>query len=244
MNNYKLEIQYNGKNYAGWQIQANAATVQQTLMDKIEILIKDRVNLIGSGRTDAGVHALGQVANFRTEIKLDLSQFNYSLNSLLPQDISVVNSEKVSESFHSRFDAKKRAYIYLFAHIKSPFYYDFANYVKWLSDDHIKKSNEISKILLGSHNFTSFTKKQAENDNKICNIFDINWRRSKNLSIFYIQADRYLHGMVRAIVGTVLYAVSNNLNNDYLIDVLKAEDREAAAMSAPAKGLFLYKVRY
>lgn len=244
MNNYKLKIQYNGKNYAGWQMQTNAATVQQTIMDKIEILIKERVNLIGSGRTDSGVHALGQVANFRTDVDLDLSQFNYSLNSLLPQDISVVNSEKVAESFHSRFDAKKRAYIYLFTQIKSPFYDDFANCVKWLSDDHIKKLTEISKELSGSHIFTSFTKKQAENENKICNIFDINWRRSKNLSIFYIQADRFLHGMVRAIVGTLLYAVSNDLSNDYLTDVLKAEDREAAAMSAPAKGLFLYKVRY
>ena len=80
MNNYKLEIQYNGTNYAGWQIQTNASTIQQTIMDNIETLTKEKVNLIGSGRTDAGVHALGQVANFRTEIELDLSQFNYSLN--------------------------------------------------------------------------------------------------------------------------------------------------------------------
>ncbi len=137
MNNYKLEIQYNGKNYAGWQIQANASTVQQTIMDKIETLTKEKVNLIGSGRTDAGVHALGQVANFRTEIELDLSQFNYSLNSLLPQDISIVKSEKVSDSFHSRFDAKKRAYIYLFTQVKSPFYNEYANYVKWIIDDPI-----------------------------------------------------------------------------------------------------------
>mgnify|MGYP001476963684 CR=1 FL=1 len=89
MNNYKLEIQYNGKNYAGWQIQTNAETVQQTIMDKIETLTKEKVNLIGSGRTDVGVHALGQVANFRTEIDMDLNQFSYSLNSLLPRDISV-----------------------------------------------------------------------------------------------------------------------------------------------------------
>jgi tRNA pseudouridine38-40 synthase len=244
MNNYKLEIQYNGKNYAGWQIQDNAVTIQQTIMDKIETLIKKRVNLIGSGRTDAGVHALGQVANFRTEIDLDLEKFTYSLNSILPDDISVTRSEKVHESFHSRFDAKKRAYIYLFTHIKSPFYNDYANYVKWLNIDDIRKLNEISKVLLGSHDFTSFAKKQAENDNRICRIFDINWRRSKNLSIFYIQADRFLHGMVRAIVGSLLHSVSNDLSSRYLIDVLKAGSREAAAMSAPACGLFLYKVRY
>jgi tRNA pseudouridine38-40 synthase len=244
MNNYKLEIQYNGKNYAGWQIQRNAVTVQQTIMDKIETLTKNRVNLIGSGRTDAGVHALGQVANFRTDVDLELDQFTYSLNSILPSDIAIISSEKVDESFHARFDAKKRAYIYLFTHIKSPFYNDFANYVKWLQNDHIKKLMEISKVLLGSHDFTSFTKKQAENENKICSIFDINWRRSKNLSIFYIQADRFLHGMVRAIVGTLLHAVSNDLDSKYLIDVLKAGSREAAAMSAPADGLFLYKVRY
>lgn len=244
MNNYKLEIQYNGKNYAGWQIQNNAMTVQQTIMDKIEILIKERVNLIGSGRTDAGVHALGQAANFRTEAELEPDKFAYSLNSLLPRDISIVCTEKVHESFHSRFDAKKRAYIYLFTHIKSPFYDDFADYTKWLTVEHIITLKELSGALLGSHDFTSFMKKQAENENKVCNVYDINWRRSKNLSIFYIQADRYLHGMVRAIVGTLLHAVSNDLSKEHIIDVLNARNRDAAAMSAPAKGLFLYKVRY
>ena len=157
---------------------------------------------------------------------------------------AILNIKETSDKFHSRFDAKKRAYIYLFTHIKSPFYDDFANNVNWLSDEHIIKLTEISKKLLGSYDFTSFTKKQAENDNKICNIFDINWRRSKNLSIFYIQADRFLHGMVRAIVGTLLHAASKDLGVDYLKDVLNTKDREAAAMSVPAKGLFLYKVRY
>ncbi len=244
MNNYKLEIQYNGKNYAGWQIQNNALTIQQTIMDNIETLVKERVNLIGSGRTDAGVHALGQVANFRTDKELEPYQFTYSLNSLLPSDIAVVSTEKVPESFHSRFDAKKRAYIYLITNLKSPFYDDFANLTKWLTGSHVMKLKQIGRTLLGSHDFTSFTKKQAENENKVCNIYDINWRRSKNLSIFYIQADRYLHGMVRAIVGTLLHAVSNDLNEEYITDVLNVRSRDAAAMSAPAKGLFLYKVRY
>jgi tRNA pseudouridine38-40 synthase len=239
-----MKIQYNGKNYAGWQIQKNARTVQQTIIEKIEILIKEKVNLLGSGRTDAGVHALGQVANFRTDKELDSRQFCYSLNSILPEDISIVNLEKAAESFHARFDARKRAYIYLFTHIKSPFYNDYAFNVSWFGDKDISNLMEISRVLLGSHDFSSFTKKQAESENKICNIFDINWRRSKNLSIFYIQADRFLHGMVRAIAGTLLYAVNNGYDQNYLTEIIEAGSRNAAAMSVPAKGLFLYKVKY
>ncbi|MEW6702656.1 MAG: tRNA pseudouridine synthase A, partial [Bacteroidota bacterium] len=114
MNNYRMLIQYDGTDYAGWQNQKNASSVQQKIIDTIELITKERVNLIGSGRTDAGVHALGQVANFRTEKELDLYKFNYSLNSILPNDISVLRIDKIDVSFHARFDAKWRSYLYTF----------------------------------------------------------------------------------------------------------------------------------
>ena len=112
MNNYKLTIQYDGTDFAGWQMQKNANTIQQSVADAGKILLKKEINLIGSGRTDAGVHAWGQVANFRDEQNIALSKFRYSLNSILPQSINVKKIESVNESFHARFDAKKRSYIF------------------------------------------------------------------------------------------------------------------------------------
>ena len=111
MHNYKLTIQYDGTAYFGWQIQKNQITIQQKITDAVETILKEKVNLIGSGRTDTGVHALGQVANFRTGTEIDRYKFLYSLNSVLPHDISVIDMEKVGENFHSRFDAKKRTYL-------------------------------------------------------------------------------------------------------------------------------------
>src|SRR3989339_1942505 len=161
MNNYKLIIQYDGTNYAGWQIQSNAATVQQKIVDAIEVILKEKINLIGSGRTDTGVHALGQVANFRTENELDLYKFRYSLNSILPNDISVLKMESVNESFHARFDAKNRSYIYLFCDHKSPFYNNYSYYFPSLSKLDFDYLNRISKTLLGIHDFTSYSRKNT-----------------------------------------------------------------------------------
>ncbi len=145
MNNYKMILQYDGTGYSGWQIQENAKTIQQEIINAIKIILKEEVNLIGSGRTDAGVHALGQVANFRTEKEIDLYKFQFSLNSLLPQDISVLSIEKVRESFHSRFDAKKRTYIYLISQFKSPFYKNYSFFYPQKID--LEIINNLSKII-------------------------------------------------------------------------------------------------
>lgn len=241
-NNYKLIIQYDGTDYAGWQFQANAVTVQQKIVEAIRILIGVNVNLIGSGRTDAGVHALGQVANFTTMQEIDLYKFKYSLNSILPIDISILDIQKVHQEFHSRYDAKKRAYIYLISRNKSPFYdrYSYSYY----NELDCTKLNLISRDLLGEHDFTSFCKKYSETENKVCNIFTAHWKETRGLIFFLIEADRFLHGMVRTIVGTVLHSLKNNLGESYIVNVLKSKAREAANESAPAKGLFLYKVKY
>ncbi len=139
MNNYKLTIQYDGTNYAGWQFQQNAETVQQKISDAIKIILKDEINLIGSGRTDAGVHAWGQIANFQTFHDLDTFKFNYSLNSILPKDISIIKIEKKEEDFHARFDAVKRSYFYLFSKYKSPFFDRYSYfYHDSLNIEHLK----------------------------------------------------------------------------------------------------------
>ena len=244
MNNYKLLLQYEGTNYAGWQIQKNVVTVQQKIIDAIKVVTKSKVNLIGSGRTDTGVHALGQVANFRIEDELDLRKFNYSLNSILPEDISVIGSEKISESFHSRFDAVSRSYIYVFLHSKSPFYKNYSYLFPSIRHIDLTRMNVLSKSLLGKHDFTSLSKKNTDIDEKTCTITEILWRRTLDKTIFYITANRFLHGMVRTIIGTLLFAAEKNLNEDYITELLDAKDRTKAEQSVPAKGLFLFKVRY
>lgn len=242
MNNYKLIIQYDGTEYAGWQYQENALTIQQKIVEAIKVLIDEEVNLIGSGRTDAGVHALAQAANFKTDKEIDLFKFKYSLNSILPKDISVIDMQDVPNDFHARFNAKKRTYIYLISKYKSPFFNKYSYFYHY--DLAFEKLNQLSKSFWGEHDFTSFSKKNSETENKICNVYQTHWRETKGLLIFLIEADRFLHGMVRTIVGTLINAAKNNFDAEYIKDIFEARDRESAGESVPAKGLFLYKVKY
>ena len=242
MYNYKLIIQYDGSKYSGWQTQANSNTIQQSITEGIKVLTGQRVNLIGSGRTDSGVHALGQVANFKLEQELDLTKFRYSLNSILPGDISVTGMDNASENFHARFYALRRKYLYLFIKYKSPFYEPFAyRYFYNLDCEYL---NVLSKSLVGTKDFTSFSKKSSENGDKNCTVFNAQWSERKGFVLFFIEANRFLHGMVRTIIGTLLNAQKNNYNEEYINNILTAKNRETAAEAVPAKGLFLYKVKY
>lgn len=242
MFNYKLTIQYDGTDYAGWQIQENALSIQEVISKSIKQILQEDINLIGAGRTDAGVHALGQVANFKVSHQLDLSKFKYSLNAVLPKDISITTIEPTDESFHSRFSAKKRSYIYLISNQKSPFF-DRYSYT-YFSDLNTEKLSQLSSALIGEMDFSSFSKINTEVQNKICEVYEVSWRRQKNLVIFYIEANRFLYGMVRAIVGSLLKAYSYEDGINYLKNILNQKDRSAAADAVPAKGLFLYKVKY
>jgi tRNA pseudouridine38-40 synthase len=241
-NNYKLIIQYDGTDFAGWQYQKNAISVQQKILDGIKTITNEDVNLVGSGRTDAGVHALGQVANFRIDQELDLHKFKYSLNSILPKSISIRDIQKVHPDFHSRFDAKKRKYLYIISTEKSPFFERFS-YPYFIKLD-CAYLNKISKTIMGQYDFTSFCKRDSETENKYCNIHFIHWKETLGLIFFAIEADRFLHGMVRTIVGTFLSAAKNYLDESYIIDILNSKDREKAGESVPSKGLFLFKVQY
>ena len=242
MFNYKLLIQYDGTRYSGWQVQENAITIQEVISDSINQILQEKINLIGSGRTDAGVHALGQVANFKTKKTLDVSKFRYSLNSILPDDISIDKIELVDENFHSRFSAKKRSYIYLISMKKSPFYnrYSYTSFQE-LNQDQL---NILSAEIMGNQDFTSFCKINTEVQNKFCEVYEARWRRHKNFYIFYIEANRFLYGMVRAIVGSILKAYQSKNGIEYLKNIISQHDRAAAADAVPAKGLFLNKVKY
>jgi tRNA pseudouridine38-40 synthase len=242
MNNYKLTIQYDGSKYSGWQIQNGRSTIQQTITDGIKTLTGQQVNLIGSGRTDAGVHALCQVANFKVENEFDITKFRYSLNSVLPKDISITGMDEVPENFHARFDAVRRKYFFLFIKYKSPFYEPYSyRYFYKLDCNYL---NKLSKSIIGREDFTSFARKSSEPEEKDCIVYNAVWREMKGFVLFFIEANRFLHGMVRTIVGTLLNAQKNNYDEKYIEKVIKAQNREAAGEAVPAKGLFLYKVKY
>ncbi len=242
MPNYKLHIQYDGTNYCGWQIQKNQPSVQQALKDAIEILIREKISLNGSGRTDSGVHALGQVANFSCEQKLDLYRFRYSLNNTIPYDIAVTKIEEVDALFHPRYDAKSRTYLYFISRNKTPFFKNYTHF--YYSPLDIQYLNQLSKLLIGERDYTSFTKHEAETENKVCDILNAQWRSSKDFSIFSIEANRFLHGMVRTIVGTLLDFHKEKKPFEKLTAIIEAKDRKMAGEAVPAKGLFLYKAKY
>jgi tRNA pseudouridine38-40 synthase len=244
VNNYKLTIQYDGTGYAGWQIQKNASSVQEEIRNAIKVILREEVNLIGSGRTDTGVHALGQVANFRTEQELDTRKFFLSLNSVLPAAVSILNVEQVDESFHARYDARSRSYIFLISKIKSPFYKRYSLFVPRFDNYDFETLKRLTKVFLGEHDFTSFCRKESEVENKTCKIKTAAWHNQSHYALFYIEGDRFLHGMVRTITGTLLNAVKEGKDEEYLNNIFKLKDREAAKEAVQAQGLFLYKARY
>lgn len=244
MKNYKLKIEYNGTNYSGWQIQPNVPTVQAEITSALKQITGTEINLIGSGRTDSGVHALGQVANFQIEDELDIRKVKHSLNSLLSKAIAISEFEEVDAGFHSRFDAKLRSYLYLFTNNKSPFYNEYSYNYSPIFNIEIERLNEISKNLLGEHDFTSFSKKNTDTENMVCNISLATWRRVKGQINFRIDGNRFLHGMVRTIVGTVLEIAEKNKLNHEINKISAAKNRDAAGRSVPAKGLFLLDVKY
>jgi len=244
MNNYKLTIQYDGTNYCGWQIQDNAITVQEVIKNSIEKILNTGITLNGSGRTDTGVHAFGQVANFLVEKELNLSKFIYSLNSVLPLEIAIKTIKKVNTDFHPRFDAVQRSYLYFINLSKNPFYYRYSLYLNNETIIDLTKLNTIAKHFIGEKDFTSFSKKNTEISNKTCTIYDIHFSKKNDFLVFYICANRFLHGMVRTIIGTILELNKRDFSINLLEDIFRDKNRESAGISVPAKGLFLYKVKY
>ena len=239
-----MTIQYDGTNLHGWQVQKNGRTVQGELQDALQKIFKNqKINLIGSGRTDSGVHALGQIAN----IKLDTDMENESLlnavnGNLDNNDITITNVDKVNSDFHSRFSALKREYIYKISTEYSPIGRDYY----WSIQEEIdtQKLHDCAKLIVGEHDFTQLSKKNDEIDNKICNIYLSEWDIFENKIHYKIIANRFLHHMVRYLVGTMIEVSKNRsfTTNDFDL-MLQGKDREQI-FRAPSKGLYLKKIYY
>lgn len=245
MRNIKLTIEYDGTHYHGWQIQQNALTIQRVLQEKIGIITEERISLIGSGRTDAGVHALGQVANFRTESRISLAALQRGMNSLLPDDIAVRETEEVDGDFHARFSARSKLYEYriLNSPLRSAMERSFSWHVSRRLD--LRKMREAGHLLVGTHDFSSFRSAQSDNLNPVRTLMTFEIRRRMNRMIcIRMRADAFLKQMVRNIVGCLVDVGRGRLDPEGLRRILEAKDRTKAGMAAPPQGLFLVEVEY
>ncbi len=242
MRNIKLLVEYDGTNYVGWQRQDNGLSIQGEIESAAEQVLQEKANVIGAGRTDAGVHARGQTANFRTETKLTIEQIKGGLNGLLPKDIVVLSAEEVPLDFHARFSAKERHYSYVISLQPNAIERNFAWQLSYSLDG--KVLHRCAEDLLGTHDFESFCKAQADVDHYKCDVTLSSWSIANDKLRYEIHANRFLHGMVRALVGTMIDVARGFTTLDDFRVILEKKDRTAAGMAAPAKGLVLEKVIY
>ena len=242
MRNIKLNIEYDGTDFAGWQVQPGQRTVQGLLEEKLSSMLEEKISVLGSGRTDAGVHAAGQVANFKTSRDIPLRAFEEGLNSLLPGDVAILKAEEAADAFHARFDAKSRRYRYQIVFRRSPLRERYAWRMTYKADPAILKS--LAAQMLGQHDFTAFASAQAEVNNFICLIEKAEWIFADDMWTFEIKANRFLHNMVRILVGTMIDMARGQMDHNDLLKILEAKDRTLAGKTAPACGLCLMEVLY
>ena len=245
MRNILLEISYDGTNYSGWQRQKNAISIQEKIEEAISQICSEEINIIASGRTDAGVHALSQIANFNTTSNIDAKKFAKAINSKLPDDIRILSSKEVDENFNARFSSKKKTYIYHIFNrdIKSPFWDKYSMHINRILDLELMKYN--AKMLIGTHDFTSFYTFEENNPkNTIKAIYSSDITKIyDDVLTFSITGDGFLYNMVRIIVGTLI-EIGLHQKNDDIGQILLYKDRTKAGPTAKSTGLFLKSVMY
>lgn len=241
MYNVEILIEYDGTNYGGWQVQPNANSIQQEIEKALEKILKHRVRITGSGRTDAGVHAREQHANFKIRKKMPVSAFKEGLNSMLPEDIRIKKARYAAADFNARFSAKERIYRYFLTNEKDKAIgRQYVTYTPYVLD--IEKMQNAAEILAGTHNFKCFSMGAVERNSFIRTINYIKIaKRGRKISI-EISANAFLRRMVRALVGTLIDVGRGYLVSKDVLDILHC--RRKVPTFAPAKGLFLWKVRY
>ena len=243
LKNYKITISYDGTSLHGWQIQKNSRTVQGDIENALEKIFNQKINLIGAGRTDSGVHALGQVANFKVSTSMTPDELKNALNGNLGRDIFIISCDEVNLDFHSRFSAVKREYIYKIQTNFTPISRNFS----WSLDSNfidINILNECSKLVIGEHDFSQLSKKNVEIENKNCHIYSSKWIVNDSSLNYMVSANRFLHHMVRYLVGVMIEVSKKNLLSiDDFESMLNANKRKFI-FKAPSKGLYLNRVLY
>lgn len=249
--NFKLLIQYDGTDFHGWQVQENDRTIQGELERVIGMLADTDVAVVGSGRTDAGVHAEGQVANVRLSgSKFTPDKLRHAINGNMWRDIRILKSEKAPDDFHARFSAKRKTYIYrvVNAPVISPFWRRYALHESRPLD--VARMNETARLFLGEHDWTAFASAKADGETRVRNVLDFTvesrWDDRAQAAIveFKITAGGFLRYMVRSIVGTMLEVGRGEKDSDTIQTAIITGNRDLAGNTAPAHGLTLLRVEY
>jgi tRNA pseudouridine38-40 synthase len=245
LKNFKITIEYDGSAYHGWQRQATDRTIQGEIEDALMTMTGHRVALIGSGRTDAGVHAYNQVANFRCDTQLTPEIFHKGLNSLLPEDIVITSCEAVPEKFHARYDVKSKTYHYRILNRSLPaaIYRQYAWHIRTELDLNAMKS--ALRFIVGTHNFKAFEGSGSPRVDSVRRIMNAGLVKTDDgYIVLKIEGDGFLKFMVRNIVGTLVDVGIGKITSDDFKRILVSKDRNLAGITAPAHGLFLMNVKY
>jgi len=241
MSRYFLKLSYKGTNYSGFQSQENANTVQSEVEKAFQILQKSAVVMVTSSRTDAGVHALENYFHFDYDGQLH-AQFVYKLNAILPKDIVVKEVREVLPRAHSRFDAISREYRYYVYQHKDPFLEDRAYYFPYKID--VELMNQAAKELMNYDDFTSFSKRNTQVKTFVCRLTESEWNREGDCWVYHVKGNRFLRGMVRGLVGTMLKLGRGRITLNEFHEIIRAKDCRRASFAVPGHGLFLVRVEF
>ncbi len=244
MPNIKITIAYKGTNYNGWQIQPNKPTIQGTITDALYKITGERVTLFSSGRTDAGTHALGHVANFQLGKQIEEESLLKGINSILPWDIRIRTLKKVGDEFHAQRNAASKIYQYQIytGKIVSPFLYGYCFHYTFPLD--LVKMDSLAHLFIGEHDFLAFTPAGSLKSRISRLVIDSRFQKKGPLLVYRIEANGFLRYMVRNIVGTLVLAGRGLIEVDTIRRMLKSGNRLASMYKVPASGLFLVKVKY
>jgi len=239
-----MTISYDGTNYGGWQVQPNTLTIQTLIQDALRIILRTPTPIIASGRTDAGVHALGQVAHFEAREELDLRSLLYSLNGILPRSIRIRDVVAVADGFHARFSSKKKIYHYHLhlSPVQDPFRYLYSTHVRAPLD--LNHLEEALPAFQGTHDFSAFASAGCGSKNPIKTLYRLEMALEPEGLRLEFEGDGFLYKMVRNIVGTLLEIAQKRRPLSAIPHLLSQRERKGAGPTAPPKGLFLYKVEY
>ncbi len=245
MFNYKLIIQYDGTRYDGWQRQGNTSnTIQEKIEDIISRLIDEEIELFASGRTDAGVHALGQVANFKTEKELKYAEFLGDVNKYLPKDIRIIHMGNMNLRFHSRLNAKKKTYVYRIDNSLYGNLFDRKYAMRFAEKLDIDKMKKAASYYVGEHDFKSFCTKKKMKKTTIRTIYSVDIRENDGIIEITYCGNGFLYNMVRILTGTLMEVGRGNIEPDSIPSIIEAKDRGSAGFTAQPEGLFLKNVEY
>jgi tRNA pseudouridine38-40 synthase len=240
--NILLKIEYDGKKFAGWQQQNNGRTVQGVIKEALEKFLRHQIKITGSGRTDAGVHALAQYANFYTTNSMVPSDIFYKLNCLLPGDIAILSCRQVGEWFDSRRSASFRSYRYLISEKHSALQKDYSWVIGHRLD--LEQLKKMANLIKNTRHFDNFCKTKSKKESNICLIYEAKWSRWGGFLRFDICANRFLHNMVRLLVGTMMAVLDGKISQEHFRKILDNKVNDKSKFIAPACGLYLVKVGY